>query len=97
MILLYNSDAFAVMQVDLPEDGGGLPAPVTEEARSGIEIVDKTTRKGIFLAGESAREFRANVEALVEAMDEEDELDATDIDAHLARYTGEGWQDLVLH
>ena len=85
MIVLYNSDSFAVMQIDLPASGG--------TALSGIEIVDKHTRKGIFLDGEVAELFRAQVEALAD----DDEIDPADIDAHLARYTGDGWQSTVLH
>ena len=85
MIVLYNSESFAVMQVDVPAAGG--------DALSGIEIVDKHTRKGIFLDGEVAELFRAQVEALAD----DDDIDASDIDAHLARYTGEGWQPTVLH
>lgn len=85
MIVLYNSESFAVMQVDVPAAAG--------DAVSGIEIVDKNTRKGIFLDGEVAELFRAQVEALAD----DDDIDASDIDAHLARYTGEGWQPSVLH
>ncbi|MBQ0929250.1 DUF3567 family protein [Ideonella sp. 4Y16] len=85
MIVLYNSDSFAVMQIDLPATSG--------DAVSGIEIVDKQTRKGIFLDGELAELFRAQVEALAD----DDEIDPADIDAHLARYTGAGWQPTVLH
>lgn len=96
MILLYNSDAFTVMQVDLPQDDAQ-PDLTAGGARTGIEIVDKSTRQGLFLDGESAREFRANVQALVDALEEEDALNAEDIDAHLARYTGLGGVSSVLH
>jgi hypothetical protein len=91
MIVLYNSDSFAVMQVDLPDEDR--PGSVPHPGRSGIEIVDKSSRKAVFLDGEVAREFRAGVEALVQ----EDDIDAEDIDAHLARYTGPAWQPVVLH
>lgn len=92
MIVLYNSDSFAVMQVDLPApaqagDDQAVPAP----GRSGYEIIDKAGRRGIFLDGASGREFRATVEALAR-----DATDPDDIDAHLARYTGLS-QPVVLH
>lgn len=90
MIVLYNSDAFAVMQVDLPADIPASAAPVP--GRSGYEIVDKASRKGIFLDGDVAREFRARVEALAS-----ETQDTEDIDAHLARYTGLSLHTLVLH
>ncbi len=87
MNVLYNSDSFAVLQVDLPAEPG------RADALHGVEIVDKSARRGIFLEGELARLFTEQVQALAE----EDEVDAADIDAHLARYTGEGWQPQVLH
>lgn len=91
MIVLYNSDSFAVMQVDLPAVApadGATPQP----GRSGYEIVDKAGRKGIFLDGEAAREFRARVEVLAETA-----TDPEDIDAHLACFTGLTTPTLVLH
>lgn len=91
MIVLYNSDSFAVMQVTLPEEHGGVGQPGTG-GRSGLEIVDKTSRKGIFLDGDVAASFMAGVEALARRT-----RDVDDIDAHLALYTGEGWQPMVLH
>jgi hypothetical protein len=90
MIVLYNSEAFAVMQVDLPADAPAGDGPLA--GRSGYEIVDKASRKGIFLDGEVGREFRAGVEALAS-----ETQDTEDIDAHLARYTGLSLQPLVLH
>ena len=97
MIVLYNSDHFAVMQVDLPATAD---ATVTQEdpesaqplGRSGYEIVDKAARKGIFLDGDMALGFRAAVEALASQT-----TDTDDIDAHLARYTGLSVQPVVLH
>lgn len=94
MIVLYNSDSFAVMQVDLPDEPA-TPGQAPTGGRSGLEIVDKATRKGIFLDSALAASFMAGVEALTQQT-----TDMDDIDAHLARYTGhdgEGWQTLVLH
>lgn len=94
MIVLYNSDSFAVMQVDLPESNAE-PGHAPTGGRSGLEIVDKATRRGIFLAGDLAASFMAGVEALTRQTSDMD-----DIDAHLARYTGHDGdirQPLVLH
>lgn len=94
MIVLYNSDSFAVMQVDLPDESAA-PGHAPTGGRSGLEIVDKATRKGIFLDGDLAASFMAGVQALTQHT-----TDMDDIDAHLARYTShsdEGWQTLVLH
>lgn len=94
MIVLYNSDSFAVMQVTLPDEPA-TPGQAPTGGRSGLEIVDKASRKGIFLGGDLAASFMAGVEALTQQT-----TDMDDIDAHLARYTGhsdEGGQAMVLH
>jgi hypothetical protein len=79
MVLLYNSDNFAVMQLGAPgtvevaPSGDSLP-PVGE--RGGYEIVDKFACRGIYIEGAVAQRFRDGVEALVrhgpdaEALDE---------------------------
>lgn len=91
MIVLYNSDSFAVMQVDLPGEPNAT-GDALSGGRSGLEIVDKTLRKGIFLDGDMAAGFMAGVEALTQ---QTTDLDA--IDDHLARYTASGLQTVVLH
>jgi hypothetical protein len=94
MIVLYNSDSFAVMQVDLPAEPAA-PGHVAVGGRSGLEIVDKAARKGIFLDGALAASFMAGVQALARQTS-----DVDDIDAHLALYTGhsdEAWQPMALH
>jgi len=91
MIVLYNSDSFAVMQVDLPGDSTAT-GDALSGGRSGLEIVDKTLRKGIFLDGDMAAGFMASVEALTRQT-----TDLDDIDDHLARYTASGLQTMVLH
>lgn len=69
MTLVYNSDTFAVLAVDLSAHGG-------------YEIVDKSSRQGIFIEGVVAQSFRAQAEALVQS-----EASAEDIDELLGRYT----------
>ena len=55
MLMLYNSDNFAVVQFDVP------PADEDESGtltRGGYEIVDKFARKEIFLEGAMAQTFK---------------------------------------
>ena len=55
MQMLYNSDSFAVLQIEFGEP----PATGTEgPARGGYEIVDKFARKGIFIEGAVAQSFQ---------------------------------------
>ncbi len=86
MEMLYNSDSFTVVQVDLPAEGD---AP----ARGGYEIVDKHARKGIFIEGVVAEGFKAGVQAL---MDSEDPS-ADEFDDFIEGYTELAQQPLVLH
>lgn len=85
MLMLYNSDNFAVVQF---ESDAGADTPV----RGGYEIVDKFARKEIFLEGVLAEQFKAGVDALVENGPTEEELDA-----FIGRYGAMAQQPLVLH
>jgi hypothetical protein len=77
MQMLYNSDHFAVVQIELPLEPGAESATAEAPAarRGGYEIVDKFARKEIFLEGVLAQSFRAGVDALVEGQPTEEELD----------------------
>ena len=88
MLMLYNSDSFAVVQFDLGTDAS-LPAT---SARGGYEIVDKFARKEIFIEGAVALQFKAAVDALVQTSPSEEELDEL-----IGRYTTLAQQPLVLH
>ena len=88
MLMLYNSDSFAVVQFDIGRDKARPEAP----ARGGFEIVDKFARKEIFLEGEVAMQFKAAVDALVKTGPSEDDLDEL-----IGRYTAMAQQPLVLH
>mgnify|MGYP003472758859 CR=1 FL=1 len=55
MLMLYNSDSFAVVQFDI----GRSPEDVNTPPRGGYEIVDKLARKEIFLEGPAAQQFKA--------------------------------------
>jgi hypothetical protein len=88
MLMLYNSDQFAVVQFDTAADAVDADVP----ARGGYEIVDKFARKEIFLEGAVAAQFKAGVDALVETGPSEEELDA-----YIARYGAMAQQPVVLH
>jgi hypothetical protein len=88
MLMLYNSDSFAVVQFDIGQDEARPGAPV----RGGYEIVDKFARKEIFLDGAVATQFKAAIDALVETGPSEEALDEL-----IGRYTALAQQPLVLH
>jgi hypothetical protein len=88
MLMLYNSDSFAVVQFDIGRDEVG-PEVAT---RGGYEIVDKLARKETFIVGEVAMQFKAAIDALVETGPSEDDLDEL-----IGRYTTLAQQPLVLH
>lgn len=88
MLMLYNSDSFAVVQFDIGRDAARPETPV----RGGYEIVDKFARKEIFLEGLVALQFKAAVDALVQTSPSEEQLDEL-----IGRYTTLAQQPLVLH
>lgn len=85
MLMLYNSDQFAVVQFDTE-------AAEQRPARGGYEIVDKFARKEIFLEGALAAQFKAGVDALVESGPDPEALDE-----FIGRYGAMAQQPLVLH
>lgn len=85
MHMLYNSDQFAVVRFDMAQ---GDDAPT----RGGYEIVDKFTRKEIFLQGAIAEQFQAGVESLMQSDPSEDELDE-----YIAGFSALAQQPVVLH
>ncbi len=93
MHMLYNSDNYAVVQIELPsepEDGGTHKAvPLT---RGGYEIVDKFARKEFFIEGAMAESFKEGVEALIETAPSTEEFDA-----YLEQYAGMAQQPVVMH
>ena len=90
MLMLYNSDNFAVVQIDVPASmaaqGDG---PLMG---GGYEIVDKFARREIFLQGVMAQSFKDGVEALIETEPSEEELDE-----FIGRFTVLAQQPVVLH
>lgn len=94
MQMLYNSDHFAVMQIEL-DAGDDATADGDTPAvprRGGYEIVDKLARREIFLDGEGAASFRQRVDALVESSPSTEE-----IDEFLSGFSAWMQQPLVLH
>lgn len=97
MNLLYNSDHYVVMQIDWPE------GDTAQAEHGGYEIVDKWARKGIFIEGALARQFRQGVETLVApGVDEAGQVrggapDADLIDGYLAGFTEMAQQVVRMH
>jgi Protein of unknown function (DUF3567) len=94
MQMLYNSENFAVVQIDLAPEAGGAPNPpgAGPLGRGGYEIVDKFARKEIFLQGEMAATFKQGVEQLIESEPSEEEMDA-----YIERYASLMQHALRLH
>jgi hypothetical protein len=94
MQMLYNSENFAVVQIDLAPEAGSAPNPLGEgpPGRGGYEIVDKFARKEIFLQGAMAATFKQGVEQLIESQPSEEE-----IDAYIERYASLMQHALRLH
>ncbi|MFW9617423.1 DUF3567 domain-containing protein [Aquabacterium sp.] len=93
MHMLYNSDSYAVVEIEMPTTG--LQAVHDTHAsltRGGFEIVDKFARKEIFIEGALAETFKEGVEALIESAPSIEEFDA-----YLERYAGMAQQPVVVH
>lgn len=90
--MLYNSDSFAVVRIEVPPDD---PGAVGAEgvARGGFEIVDKAARREIFIEGALAERFQRGVQALVDAGSPSEEA----FDDFIAGYAGLAQQPVVLH
>lgn len=97
MQMLYNSENFAVVQIDLSasaDEGSGVAAGLEGAGlgRGGYEIVDKFARKEIFLQGAMAQSFKQGVDELILASPSEE-----DIDAYIERYACLMQHALTLH
>ena len=89
MQMLYNSDSFAVLQIDF----GLADAGVAGASRGGFEIVDKFARKGIFIEGAVAQSFKDGVQALIDSGSPSQEV----LDDYIAGYTTLAQQPVHLH
>lgn len=93
MQLLYNSDSFAVVQIELPTTP---EAPAESPSRGGFEIVDKLARREIFLQGALAQSFQRGVQALVDA-ESDNEVSAEVMDDFISGWTVMAQHPLLLH
>ncbi len=92
MQMLYNSDSFTVLRFEATPAGGSTQGTTQALLRGGFEIMDKSSRKGIYLEGAVAESFQRGVQALVEQGPDPEALDN-----YLAGYTALAQQPLVLH
>ncbi len=92
MHMLYNSDSYAVVQIDMPTQAKDEVATEHSLKRGGYEIVDKFARKELFIEGALAESFKEGVEALIETSPSVEEFDA-----YLERYAGMAQQPVVMH
>jgi Protein of unknown function (DUF3567) len=97
MQMLYNSENFAVVQIDVqPQSASSAESAHQGDAgtpgRGGYEIVDKFARKEIFLQGALAESFKRGVDALIRSGPSDEE-----IDAYIGRFSSLMQHPLTLH
>ena len=97
MHMLYNSDHYVVVEFDVPmqapADAGAVALHESEALRrGGYEIVDKFSRREIFIEGAMAEHFKEGVHALIETRGSEE-----DMDDYIGRYASLMQQPVVLH
>ena len=88
MQLLCNSDQFVVVRFEVPSHDQSAP----DLTRGGFEIVDKLSRREIFIEGAVAERFQAGVQELA-AGNPGPEV----YDEFIAGFTGAAQQPVVLH
>ncbi len=91
MHMLYNSDSFTVVAVDIPHPSAS-PGEPNDSPRGGFEIVDKLAQTDIFIEGAMAESFKAGAMALMAGGPSEE-----DIDDYIGRFASLMPQPLVLH
>lgn len=91
MQMLYNSENFAVVRIDIQSGDLG-PGEARPPPRGGFEIVDKFARKEIFIEGALAESFKKGVDALIKT-----EPTGEEIDAYLERFASLMQQPLSFH
>ena len=72
MQTLYNSDSFTVVAFEMAAADADTHQPAS---RGGYEIVDKFTRKEIFIQGAVAASFQQGVQALVAEGPDQEAMD----------------------
>jgi len=91
MHMLYNSDSFTVVAIDIPA-APALPGEAAPEPLGGFEIVDKFAQKDIFIEGPMADTFQAGAVALMAGTPSEEE-----IDDYIGLFTSLMAQPLLVH
>jgi hypothetical protein len=91
MQMLYNSDSFAVVAIEVP--GAAQPEGEPSLRRGGFEIVDKFARKEIFIEGALAERFQQGVQAIAAQGPTTEEV----MDEFIGGFTTLAQQPLVLH
>jgi Protein of unknown function (DUF3567) len=92
MHMLYNSDNYAVVQIDAMADQAASGRDESSLTRGGYEIVDKFARKELFIEGALAEQFKEGVDALIESSPSIEEFDA-----YLEMYAGLAHHPVVMH
>lgn len=95
MHMLYDSPSYIVVQFDVPVSLSPSDTPHADHPplqRDGFEIVDKFSRKEIFIEGALAQQFQEGVEALIEQGP-----DVDDLDAFIEQYANMGQQPVIMH
>jgi Protein of unknown function (DUF3567) len=81
MEMIYDSDAFCVVRIDMPRNAAHATMDASQADPSrhmsygGYEIVDKFSRKEIFLDGMMAASFKDSVDKLIESQPSQEEID----------------------
>jgi hypothetical protein len=81
MDMIYNSPSYCVVEFKDPEGLVG-----------GFEIMDKLSRREIFIGGDLANHFRSDVRELIQSEPSEEE-----VDDFLRRFEGLMHHPLVMH
>ncbi len=75
MEMIYDSDAFCVVRIELPQKVTLGVTSTDSLGRGGYEIVDKFARKEIFIEGVMAASFKDGVDKLIETRPSQEEID----------------------
>lgn len=93
MHMLYDSESFAVLQIqaNAPEESAPAPA-IPQLARHGFEIVDKRSGKEVYLDGSWAEMFQLRLRAWEKNTPTQEEIEDT-----LEGYSGLATTPIGLH
>ena len=92
MDMLYNSDTYSVMHLQVDDALVPVRPDVPALARHGFEIVDKRSGKEVYLDGSWAEMFQQQIQAWQQHTPTQEEVEDT-----LEGYTGRAQQPVVVH